>query len=278
MKLLTKLIPRNFNLDLAYFSFLALTICIFSGLILSFHYFPEKPLLSVVNLEATVPFGKFYRALHYFSAQMAVISLFLHLLDALRLKLFLVKSNRGWFFLGLSLPILLYLAFSGYILRGDETGELAGSIAENLTSSIPLLGKPISNLFFAISQVGVHRVYLWHLYFSFLLLTGLLLWHISLNRVFSYLKFFYLALLFLPALFFYPSLKPWGNLQARGPWFFVGAQSMLKFLDERFVFFYLLLFPFIYQAFVIWKKNPTPLFWILIAYLGLYLIFSLMGI
>ncbi len=262
--------------ELAYFSASSFLVCIFSGIVLSFHYFPEKGLQSLVTLEATVPFGKYFRSLHYFSAQITLISLFLHLLDSIRLRVYLLKSGESWFFLGLSLFGMLYLCFTGYLLRGDEVGELAGAIADSLTKSFPILGVFLNKLFFAIPETGLHRVYLWHIFLSFLIACGIFIFHVPFRRIFRYKQASYALFSVLLALFFYPPLKPFSQVEARGPWFFVGAQSMLKLFPQELVFLYLLFFPFVYQAFSLFRRHEKLILVVFIAYLLIYLVFSLL--
>ena len=245
-------------------------------MVLSFHYFPEKALQSLVTLEATVPFGRFFRSLHYFSAQLALISLFLHLLDSIRLKVYFLKSGVSWFFLGLSLFVMLYLCFTGYLLRGDEVGELAGAIADSLTKSFPILGLALNKLFFAIPETGLHRVYLWHIFLSFLTACGIFIFHVPFKRLVRFPQASYALFPVVLALIFYPPLKPFGEVEARGPWFFVGAQSMLKVFPQELVFLYLLLFPFLYQAFSSFRRHEKLILAIFISYLLIYFVFSLL--
>ncbi|MCI4454681.1 MAG: cytochrome b N-terminal domain-containing protein [Thermodesulfobacterium sp.] len=267
-------LPKKLYPEVAYFSASSFLVCILSGMVLSFHYFPEKALQSLVTLEATVPFGRFFRSLHYFSAQIALISLFLHLLDSLRLRVYLLKNGTSWFFLGLSLFVMLYLCFTGYLLRGDEVGELASAIADSLTKSFPILGLALNKLFFAIPETGLHRVYLWHIFLSFLTACGIFIFHVPFKRLVRFPQASYALFSVVLAFIFYPPLKPFGEVEARGPWFFVGAQSMLKVFPQELVFLYLLFFPFLYQAFSSFRRYEKLILAIFISYLLIYFVFS----
>ena len=269
-------LPKRLYPEIAYLSASSFLVCILSGMVLSFHYFPEKALQSVVTLEATVPFGKFFRSLHYFSAQITLICLFLHLLDSLRLKVYLLKSGTSWFFLGLSLFVMLYVSFTGYLLRGDEVGEQAGAIADSMTKSFPILGLALNKLFFAIPETGLHRVYLWHIFLSFLTACGIFIFHVRIKKLIQFPQASYALVPVLLALIFYPPLKPFGEGEARGPWFFVGAQSMLKVLPQELVFLYLLLFPFLYQALSSFRRHERLVLAVFTSYLLIYFVFSLL--
>jgi len=269
-------LSKKLYFEVAYFSVVSLLICIASGIILSFHYFPEKSLQSVVNLEASVPFGKFFRSLHYFSAQSALVGLLLHLGDSIRLRLYLYKNGTSWFFLGLTVFGMLYVSFTGYVLRGDEVGELASAIAESMTKSFPILGLILNKLFFAINETGLHRAYLWHIYLSFIITCGVFIWHFPFKKILKYEHMIYALFSVILALFLYPALKPYGEAQARGPWFFVGAQSMLKVFPQEFVFLYLLFFPAIYQSFSLMKGYERWVRKVFVGYLLIYVSFSLL--
>ncbi len=261
-------------LPLAFLSSASLLVSAISGMFLSFHYFYNQPLLSVLQLEAQVPLGCLLRNIHYFSSQIALISLFLHLLESIYKKFYLLKGKIAWFFLVLSFFILLFITFTGYLLRGDEVGELAGNIAENLLLSLPFLGEWINRIFLAISQIGLSRVYHWHIFLSFFLIFGLFIWHIKIKALLRWERIFYFLGVIIPVFFIQFPLKPFQGSIARGPWFFVGAQEMLKFLPPQLVFFWLLL-PFILlQSYSFYPFKGINIF--ILLYLIIYIFFSIL--
>lgn len=263
------------NLSIAWLTSASFLLALISGIILSFHYYYTQPLVSTLKIESFVPFGKYWRELHYLSSQIALIGLFLHLIDSVYKKFYLLKGKKGWFFLVLSFFTLLYITFTGYLLRGDEVGELAGSIAENLLLSLPYLGEILNRIFFAISQIGLWRVYNGHIFLSFFLALGLFLWHFKITALFRWKNLSYFLTLCLLPLFLEFPLKSYQGLVARGPWFFVGAQEMLKLFPPPLVFFWLLL-PFLFL--ILYSFIPKGArFWhlLLFVYLLLYFFFSI---
>lgn len=244
-------------------------ISVFSGIIVSYHYFWQYPLFSVIFMEAKIPFGKFFRNLHYWSSQWALIFTSLHLLDSLYKKTFLYKSFWNWNFLIFSWIATLFATFTGYVLRADETGELAGAIAENLLKSVPVVGTFLNILFFSITEVGLYRVFLSHFFISFILILGLFTFH------FSWKKFWKVenVLWTLPSLIFsliiYRPLNSYQGFQAKGPWFFLGAQELLRFLSPFYVFFFLIIPIVILLTFPL---LPSKFFWLSLM-LSLWLIF-----
>ncbi len=267
--------PEGFIiLPLAWLSASSLVISVFSGIFLSFHYFYYQPLESLLKIITFVPSGKYLRSLHYFSSQVALITLFLHLLDSIYKKFYLLKGKISWFFLVFSFFILLFITFTGYILRADETGVLAGNIVENMILTLPILGNSLNKVFFAINEAGLIKVYHWHLFLSFFLIAGIFLFHIRIKIFFSWNRTMYFWTLLPIPFFFEFSLKPFQGLSARGPWFFVGAQEMLKFFHPLWVFLWLLSIFVIFLSFVFFPKRHKVLSGFLILYLFIYFGFT----
>lgn len=250
-------------------------LSVFSGIIVSYHYFWQYPLLSVISMEAKVPYGKFFRNLHYWSSQSTLIFTSFHLLDSLYKRSFFYKNFWNWHFLVFSWVAILMITFTGYVLRGDETGELAGAIAENLLSSVPILGTYLNFLFFSISQVGLYRVFLSHIFISFILFFSLFVFHFSWKRIWKIENLIWTFPSLFLAIFIYFPLNPYQGFKAKGPWFFLGAQELLKFLPATWVFFFLL-FPI--GGLLAFPFLPSKFFWLslgLFIWVIFYLILSL---
>lgn len=280
MRFFNKNHATKLNQTISDFTVVSLLVSIFSGIVVSYHYFYTEPLLSVIKLETEIPFGRFFRNLHYFSSQIALISVFLHLLDSLIKGWYERKSGFAWFWLVMGFLILLFLVFTGYILRFDEVGKLAGSVAENLSLSLPLIGNFIRDLFFPISKGGLYRVYLAHIYLSFILALGIFVWHSSLKRFLSFRYSLYLYINLALPLFFYVPLEPEeGKEIVTGPWFFLGVQKLLEYFSPLMVILYLsipviglFLFALKIEVFKVYRK---VLGIILIAWLISYIFLSL---
>ncbi|MFN3406453.1 MAG: cytochrome b N-terminal domain-containing protein, partial [Caldimicrobium sp.] len=186
----------------------------------------------------------------------------------------LLKSKLAWILLVFSFFLLLFLTFTGYVIRQDETGELAGSIAENILLSLPFGGIFLNRMFLSISEVGVVRVYNWHIFLSLGLALGLFWGHFKVKSLFRWSNFpYFLIISLLPLILDFP-LRAYQGLKARGPWFFIGAQEMLKFVPPLLVFFWLLLPFFLFSLYGIIPKKEKFLHFSLISYLMLYILFS----
>ncbi len=214
---------------------ISLYISVLSGLVIGLQYNASEPFYSTATIELVVPYGSFWRSLHYCSSQAFMLLLLIHLVITL------LRNNASpthsftrtaWLRLSASLPVALFLLFTGYILRGDATGEAAGAIAENIILSIPLLGALLNKLLFDVNAIGVQKVYLNHL-IGLMVVGGFCVWPHLRRYTASWRNHIPLTLLLL---LISPVLKTplehdhFGLLHIAGPWFFLGLQELLRYI------------------------------------------------
>jgi quinol-cytochrome oxidoreductase complex cytochrome b subunit len=127
-----------------------------TGVMLMFRYEPsiERAYVSIQILESQVAFGSLFRAVHHWSANLVVISTFLHLL-----RVFLTGSyKRGraanWFIGTLLFILVLAFNFTGYLLPWDQLAYWAITVSTSLVSYVPVVGPEIGRLLLADAQVG----------------------------------------------------------------------------------------------------------------------------
>ena len=211
-------------------SLINLYISIFSGIIVSLQYDYFTPFYSTAALDVLVPYGFFFRSLHYYSSQACFIFTICHLLgvyDTTRSYTFIEWSKL----IG-SLILLIFLLFTGYVLKGDNTGVAAGSIAENLILSVPIIGNTLNELFFSISENGLRKVYVQHVIALDLILL-LTLWnHLRKYRIKVSAYFPLIGLTAIFCMLIPAPLEPeqLGAIYIAGPWFFLGLQELLRYL------------------------------------------------
>ena len=226
-------------------SLVALYISVISGVVLSLQYDFSEPYYSIGSLELIVPYGYFWRSLHFFSSQAFFILLIFHLL-AVVMKLYfaerkvvgdnketVINMGERWLKPVLSVPVAILLLFTGYVLKADSTGKSAGLIAENIILSAPLVGEVINNFLFNISLTGLKVVYANHL-IGFCVLWLFLVWdHLKKYRVSLMDHGKTVTGIIITSLLFTAPLDPFvpGEFHISGPWFFVGLQEMLRLIQ-----------------------------------------------
>jgi ubiquinol-cytochrome c reductase cytochrome b subunit len=209
---------------------ISLFLSVLSGVVIALQYDPAEPWYSTSTIELIAPYGSFWRALHYLSSQAFFLLLLAHL--AVVLWKNETRYNRGdWIRLCSTLPCGLLLLFTGYVLRGDATGEAAGAIAEHICLSIPLIGNQINELFFDLADSGMRKVYVHHV-IGLVVLGGIAAWP-HLRR---YTARWRNHLLLVSATLALSVLMPapmepnrFGLLFIAGPWFFLGLQELLRY-------------------------------------------------
>ncbi|NTV15543.1 MAG: hypothetical protein HGA96_16725 [Desulfobulbaceae bacterium] len=274
-------------------SLAALYVSVLSGVFLSWQFDPSEPYYSSGTLELVVPFGSFWRSCHFYASQAFFLFLVGHflmiLLQRRREALASTRSaavegvgrtGENWGRLYLTLPLSLLLLFTGYVLRGDATGYSAGVIGENITLALPVAGGYLNSLLFNVSQAGMRVVYANHL-IGLVLLAGGLAWpHLRRYRIKISDHGWLLAALLAFALLVPAPLDPFqvGVFQISGPWFFIGVQELLRYLQP---FWGGIVFPVValilgYQVLV--KPLQSRFFQGLWLWGAIYLLFTISGL
>lgn len=264
----------------------AFLVSILSGFVVAMQYEAAVPFISSVSIDAELPFGKFWRSLHFWSSQFFVIFLISHVVqrfDALP-RISTPESHattlrKRWFTTGITLPLAILALFTGYVLRFDGTGQAAGAIAEHLILEIPLLGNTINRFFMAVEREGVNRVYAVHIIFT-ALCWGIGTWYHTRKVLLKSEQFFIITFLsvlwasFIGA----PIDIPGENvLLIKGPWFFVGVQELLRDLPAAFAGIIFPSIPIALVLFLPWFKDRKTTYYLLCVWTVLYLFFTVKG-
>ena len=120
-----------------------------SGIILLFRYNVSTPYRSVLLIDSVYPYGYFIRNLHYYTAFFAVLFTALH-----GWKYFITKFEKKvdfyyWFIGVILFYVIVFTAFSGYVIRFDREGFFAGRIASQVAASLPIVGNFLSKFIFS---------------------------------------------------------------------------------------------------------------------------------
>jgi len=212
----------------------ALILCLVSGIILTFYYRPMGNVFkNVEEITTLVPYGWFLRQFHYISGQVFVILMLIHTVDHFLKKRYRTYSTWQWSLLVLSLCLCFFVLFTGFVLKGDKEGFFAGRIFMNILRAIPIAGEWLSKLFIVPGESFFFLPFLYHCFFLPILLVYLIREHI--REWLPDQKALSAAAggLFLYAVIVksHVDIPPGAAVDmVKGPWFFVGIQSLLKIM------------------------------------------------
>lgn len=153
-----------------------------TGVLLMFRYDAriQYSYLSIQQLETEVIFGSLIRAVHHWSANLLVITSFLHLLRVFFTGSYKHGRTVNWI-VGIGLFILsLALNFTGYLLPWDQLSYWAVTVSTSLVAYLPLVGESIKTFFLGGPQVGqaaLSNFYAMHVVFFPAIVLALLGYH-----------------------------------------------------------------------------------------------------
>ena len=127
-----------------------------TGLLLMFRYDArvDYAYISIQQLETQVIFGSLVRGMHHWSANLLVITSFLHLLRVFLTGGYKDGRTMNWL-IGVGLLLLVLASnFTGYLLPWDQLAYWAITVSASLLAYIPLLGVEISHFILAGPEVG----------------------------------------------------------------------------------------------------------------------------
>ncbi len=158
-------------------------VLVLTGLVEMFYYVPtpEQAALSIQTITYLAPFGALIRSVHYWAAQLLVVVSVIHLLRVILTGAY-AKPRRFNYLIGLLLLVLiLFLDFSGYVLRWDEGIRWALVAGTNLVRSIPWIGPGLYLMLMGSSEPGpasLLRIYVWHILGLSLVFIFIGVWHL----------------------------------------------------------------------------------------------------
>ena len=250
-------------------------VSLLSGLVVVFAYYPSQAYDSVQKINYIVPFGSFFRQLHYFSSEALVVSLFFHVVLEISKKDIKITLN-SWTYSILAFFIIFLLMFTGFVLKADQSANAAAQVAFSLISDTPILDNFLA--FFKDSTVFYWKFFVWHVLFLPAIVIYAIFKH---TRRFSVdIGYFTTALgisLFLALLFKLPrdiALEE-KVLHVKGPWFFWGAENLLQFGLDSISINLILLLPFIFLMFLYKKSNQKIAKILLLLWTIIYAYFSI---
>jgi len=158
-------------------------ILLITGALEMYYYIPtpEDAGASIQVITNLVPYGNLIRNLHYWSAQLLIIAVMVHLIRIILTGAY-APPRRFNYILGVILLVLvLLLDFTGYVLRWDEGIRWALVVGTNLIKTIPGIGQALYSFLIGGPEPGLAaltRFYSWHIYGLTLAVVGITAWHI----------------------------------------------------------------------------------------------------
>lgn len=163
-------------------SALLTVLLVVTGVLLMFRYDAsiDRAYTSIQYLETEVYFGSLVRALHHWSANLLIITVFLHLV-----RIFLTGSYKGgrsanWL-IGIALLLLVVaFNFTGYLLPWDQLAYWAITVGTSLLGYIPVIGQTLSDFLLAgpgLGQAALRNFYSLHVAVLPVLLAILMSYH-----------------------------------------------------------------------------------------------------
>jgi quinol-cytochrome oxidoreductase complex cytochrome b subunit len=153
-----------------------------TGVLLMFRYDAsiDRAYISIQELESTVVFGSLIRSVHHWSANLLVITSFLHLLRVFFTGGYKKGRTTNWFIGVALLLIVLAFNFTGYLLPWDQLAYWASTVGTSLLGYIPVVGSELSRIIMGGAVLGqgtLRNFYAIHVAALPLLMVGMLAYH-----------------------------------------------------------------------------------------------------
>ena len=140
-----KLVPEH-RYDLWYYTG-GITLFLFivqfmTGMLMALYYVPHIDFAykSIIEIVTKLNMGWFFRSLHHWGAQLAIVFLFIHLFGTLLLKSYRKPREFVWITGFILLGISIFFGLSGYLLLWDERAFAAVRVATGGAGAFPVIG------------------------------------------------------------------------------------------------------------------------------------------
>ncbi|MHC4102383.1 MAG: cytochrome b N-terminal domain-containing protein [Planctomycetota bacterium] len=153
-----------------------------TGVLLLFVYEPSPGAAydSIVTIRSEVFFGKLVRNIHYWSANLLIAVVVLHLLRTYLTGAYYGPRQFTWV-IGLVLLLCVVIAnFTGYLLPWDQLSYWATTIVVGMIGYVPVLGDGLAGVIRGGPEVGsatLVKFYAFHTTVNPLLIIMLMAWH-----------------------------------------------------------------------------------------------------
>jgi quinol-cytochrome oxidoreductase complex cytochrome b subunit len=177
-------------------TYLFIILCL-SGFLLMIYYTPsvERAYDDMKNIIYTVPWGRFMRNGHRWSAHLMVAAAMLHLIRVFCNGAYKKTRKFNWLIGGLLFILTLGMSFTGYLLPWDQLSFWAITVGASMLDYVPWLGKDLKFLLLGsdiVAQPALLRFYVLHVMIlpaAFVVLLALHIWRVRKDGGMSYSEF-----------------------------------------------------------------------------------------
>lgn len=167
-------------------SFLLLLVLGVTGGLLMFEYVPsvERAYDDIIRIQSDIPFGALWRNLHRWSAELMVLTVFLHFCRVFYTGSYKRPREFNWI-VGLVAGFLtLAFSYTGYLLPWDQLAYWGITVGSNIAGYTPLVGDQVKALLLGspvVGQPALIRFYNLHVFilsFAMVIVLGIHFWRI----------------------------------------------------------------------------------------------------
>lgn len=171
---------------LGFISAVLFAVLTVTGLYLMLFYRPQTPdaFFDMHAIEGSIAFGQLMRNAHRWSAQLMVVTVFVHMIRVFVSGAYKAPRQFNWVIGMCLLLTTLFLSFTGYLLPWDQLAFWAVTVGTNIAGFAPLVAEPLKESLLGGPEVGreaLLRFYVLHIYVLPLLgfvLLGVHLWRV----------------------------------------------------------------------------------------------------
>jgi len=162
-------------------------LLVFTGILMMFAYEPnpDHAWHSIDSFQRDTLFGGLIRGVHFWSANLLLPIVVLHLLRVFLTGGFHGRRSSNWL-IGLAVACFVFLSgFTGYLLPWDQTAFWAITICTEMMGQVPIIGPAIRDAILGGSEIGsatIINFYALHVAVAPFVLIALLTWHFWLVR------------------------------------------------------------------------------------------------
>lgn len=188
-KALKKPVPGHINFWFCFggLSALMVGINIFTGILLLMYYRPtvDQAYLSVVNITNNVPFGWLIRGAHYWSSNILMVTIIIHMARVFFYGAYKAPRDLNWI-VGVCLFLTaLTFGFTGYLLPWNQISYWATIVGTEIPGAVPFIGEQLRFLIRGgedVTQLTLTRFFALHVIILPWALAGLLGLHFLMIR------------------------------------------------------------------------------------------------